>query len=219
MRRHEFEVTERETAHEILRSARIGHLCFVRDGWPEVLPYNFVLTDHGLEFHCSPKTGLAQASGHEASFLAYDSVAWIPSTWRHPELACPATTYYRGVTVKARLEEVTSLEEKAKSLACFMRKYQPDEPYKPLHHSDYHKPLRALFVVRLKLEEVSCKVKMGQHLTANHRARVFDRLGQRNAPGDAQVRRVMRAVNPDLVTREPLPATPRRREEDRPHAS
>ncbi len=198
MRRQEFAISEPEIQREILSSARIGHLSFVREGSVEVLPYNFVLTERGLEFHCSPKTGLAAAVGQRVSFLAYDSVAWIPSTWRHPELACPATTYYRGVTVKGELEQVTSLEEKADSLATFMRKYQPDEPYKPLDHADYHKPLKALGVVRLPLDEVVCKVKMGQHLTPKHRLQVYQRLAQRNAPGDAQVRSAMRAVNSDL---------------------
>lgn len=198
MRRTEFEQNDREVALQVLSSAKVGHLAYLREDKPEVLPYNFMLTRHGLEFHSSPKTGLASVVGQQVSFLAYDTVTWIPSTWRNPTLACPATTYYRSVTVKGTLKSLDNLEDKADSLGAFMQKYQPDDSYTPLHDPVYHGPLRALFVARLGLQEVHCKVKMGQHLTSKQRSKVVGHLRSRGLAGDRQACQAIVDANPDL---------------------
>lgn len=196
MRRQEFARTDHQTVTRVLRNARIGHLAYLRDGEVELLPYNFVNHGSGVYFHASPDTGLARAVGTRFKFLAYHDVAWIPSTWRHPELACPATTYYASVSFTSQLEEVTELEEKAGVLEQFMRKYQ-SEPYKPLRDTAYHGPLKALFVARLQVIEPICKLKMGQHLTPKHRARVYQGLRHRALLGDRQVAHAMTLANPD----------------------
>ena len=93
MRRQEFDCQEPDIADSLLRESKISHLAFQRGDKIELLPYNFAYDNGEIYFHASPKTGLANSIGKTVKFLAYDSIAWIPSTWRHPELACPATTY------------------------------------------------------------------------------------------------------------------------------
>jgi uncharacterized protein len=198
MRRQEFALTDLETARSILQAAKIGHLAFLRDDGLELLPYNFALDGDQVYFHASPKTGLAQAVGQKIRFLAYDKVAWIPSTWRHPELACPATTYFCSLTLNSSLAEVTEIQEKARALECFMKKYQPDEPYKALDDPAYHGPLDALFVGKIKIENPVTKMKMGQHLKPKHRENVYRNLRKRSLLGDREVAQAMRNADPDL---------------------
>ncbi|MCA9776956.1 MAG: GNAT family N-acetyltransferase [Candidatus Eremiobacteraeota bacterium] len=197
MRRTEFAVTDADIVDSVLTEARIGHLAYQRDGEIELLPYNFVFFDGQLYFHASPQSGLARAAGQSFKFLAYDQVAWIPSTWRHPDLACPATTYYASVSVRSTLVEVTETEKKADVLEYFMEKYQ-SEPYRPLRDSAYHGPLKALFVGRLEVKEPVCKLKMGQHLSDKHRGRIYENLRKRGRLGDRRVAHAMAGANSEL---------------------
>jgi predicted N-acetyltransferase YhbS/nitroimidazol reductase NimA-like FMN-containing flavoprotein (pyridoxamine 5'-phosphate oxidase superfamily) len=196
MRRQEFARNDLQAVQPVLDGARIGHLAYLRDGEVELLPYNFVNMGSRVYVHTSPKTGLASAVGDRIKFLAYNNVAWIPSTWRHPELACPATTYYASVSFSSILEEVTDLVEKADVLEAFMKKYQ-SESYKPLRDEAYHGPLKALLVGSLKVENPACKLKMGQNLTAKHRERVYRGLRHRALLGDRQVAHAMTLANED----------------------
>lgn len=199
MRRPEFEKKDLASANIILSESKIAHLAYQREGEVEVLPYNFSWTGRYLYFHSSPRAGLAKAAGAKMKFLAYCRVAWIPSTWRHPELACPATTYFCSVTISARLKPVKTRREKALALELFMRKYQADEGYKPLQDKVYRGPLDALFVGRMEVKRPITKMKMGQHLTTKHRRAVFDKLQERAQPGDGQVLELMRFANADLA--------------------
>ena len=196
MRRQEFARRDIDTVRPVLNGAQIGHLAFCRDSEIELLPYNFVHDESRVYFHSSPGTGLARAVGSSIKFLAYDNVAWIPSTWRHPELACPATTYYASVSFTSPLQEVTDLTEKADILEAFMAKYQ-SEPFKPLRDVAYHGPLKALFVGSLKVENPVCKLKMGQHLTPKQRKRVYNSLRHRALLGDREVAHAMTLANAD----------------------
>lgn len=195
MRRQEFQCKERAVWEDLLSTVKIGHIAFRRGENLEILPYNFSYLHEHLYFHCSPQTGLAGAVGGPAKFLAYHEVAWIPSTWRHPHLACPATTYFTSLTLSGRLIAVESLKEKAEALEQFMQKYQPDQAYTPLSDKRYHGPLSALFVLKLKVESPVLKRKMGQHLTPQQREKVYDGLRTRALLGDRVVAQAMAESN------------------------
>lgn len=200
MRRKEFDNNDPQTTREVLGQSKIGHLAFLREDEIELLPYNFIYRGEYVYFHSSPKTGLARAVDQEIRFLAYDNIAWIPSTWRHPELACPATTYYASVSFCSRLEEVVEVPEKAEILEHFMAKYQGKEGYKPLADPAYVGPLKALFVGRLRVANPVTKLKMGQHLTEKQRTKVYENLRLRSLPGDREVAHQMKQANPDLAS-------------------
>lgn len=161
---------------------------------------NYARLGDFLYFHTSPKGALPQRLGGPACFTAQDTLGWIPSYWRHPEMACPATTYYRSVVVRGELEEVNRVEDKALALQAFMERYQREGKYLDfLANLDrYRGSLEALSVMRLPLQDVACKVKFGQHLNGEQRARVYENLLLRRASGDLQVAAAMRLCNPDL---------------------
>ena len=195
MRRHEYLTDDPKPIQALLSTVRIGHLAYQREGKPEVLPYNFCILDGYLYFHGSPKTGLSEAANDQVKFLAYHEVAWIPSTWRHPHLACPATTYFTSLTISGKLQLVETVEEKARVLEAFMKKYQPDSSYTPLSDGRYEGPLNALCVVKLKASNPILKRKMGQHLTEKQRENVYVGLKNRAHPGDRQVAQAMAEAN------------------------
>lgn len=196
MRRKEFSTPA--LASEILVRGRLAHLATLSpEGCLECRPMNYACLDERLYFHSAPKGRLASRDGAAAVATVEDTVTWLPSTWRHAELACPATTYYRSVVVEGRLVEVHDLKLKARVLQAFMERYQPEGGYVPLGDARYHGPLKALTVLELRPDGCGCKVKMGQHLTPAQRATVYAKLVER---GDLDCARAMLRANPDLAT-------------------
>lgn len=191
MRRKEFATDEQLT--EVLAAARYGYLA---TGAAELRPMNHVLLEGELYFHTAGPGSLAARAGEPAVFSCLESATWLPSYWRDPELACPATTYYRSAVVRGRLSAIESLEEKARVLEAFMQKYQPEGGYAPFTDRRYAGPLKALTVLAMSLEECSCKVKLGQHLPLKHKQRVYQGLIER---GDVAFARAMLRVNPELA--------------------
>lgn len=193
-RRAEF--SEPALAFEILDAGRLAHLSTLSpEGRLEGRPLNYVRLGDRLYFHSAPKGRLAARNQAPAVACVEDTLTWLPSTWRHAELACPATTYYRSVVVEGHLEEVHELELKARVLQAFMERYQPEGGYVPLSDPRYHGPLKALTVLALVPAGCGCKVKMGQHLTAAQRSVVYEKLVER---GDLACARAMLRANPDL---------------------
>lgn len=186
MRRKEFLATDTGLLEEILERARYGHLATFEDGYPRAVPLNFVVLEDHVYLHGSPEGVLARQAGHKVSFTAQDMACWIPSTWRHPHNACPATTFYRSVGLLGELQTVSDLQTKAQALELFMTKYQPLGGHRPIRadHRAYAGPLASLQVSRLPLQGGLVKVKVGQHLTAEKRLQVYENLRIRALPED-----------------------------------
>lgn len=178
---------------QVLERARLGVLVSA-DG--SARPMNFVLHEDALWFHTSPHSLVTQSGG--ATFTSWVDEAWIPSYWRHPRQACPATTYYTSVVARGQLRAETDLHVKARVLECFMSKYQPEGGYQRLDADDklYAGPLAALTVLKMSLDDLSCKAKYGQHLSPEARQRVLDGLTRR---GDWRTTELMRRHNSDLT--------------------
>ena len=153
--------------------------------------------DGQLYFHTSPKGDLGGWAGRAACVSLEDTVCWLPSYWRNRQLACPATTYYRSVVGRGTLQRVQG--EKARVMQAFMEKYQPEGGYRPLGDAVYRGPLDALTILSLRLEDVSCKAKFGQHLSAAQRRSIIEALVERGAPGDVACAHAMRIHNQDLA--------------------
>lgn len=200
MRRAEFEAEEIPVIHEILDRASYGHLAILDEGFPRALPLNFVRHDQHLYFHGTPAGMLVEQVGRSVSYTVQDMASWIPSTWRHPHNACPATTFYRSAMVMGELEAVENLLLKATILEAFMAKYQPEGGHRAIdaHARTYKGPLEALAVSRLSLERAVAKVKMGQNLTPDQRRRVYDGLLKRARPEDRWVALEMQRLDPSL---------------------
>lgn len=207
-RRPEFASQDIAVVRSILAGAPTAHVAFAgAEGWPDVRPMNFVLLDDTVYLHGAEGGQVGRWAGAAVTLSAEDRLCSVPSYWRHAEMACPASTYYRSVLVRGRLRRVDDLDEKARALQGFMGKYQPEGGHRPVDASDarYQGPLRALGVMALALDDWSCKVKAGQHLTPPVRATVLQRMVERGYHEDLVCAREMGRANPDLAL--PYPAT------------
>lgn len=135
---------------------------------------------------------------HQVCFTVADEYALIPSYFSDPELACPATAYFKSATAFGQAEMVEDLTEKAAVLSLFMQKLQPQGGYAPIEADDprYRPGLKGVAVVRIVPEELTAKFKFGQNLKEDERAGITRGLAERDGARDAETLEMMRKYCP-----------------------
>lgn len=148
-----------------------------------VRPVHPIVVDGRVCWHGALKGEKADWDGPVA-VSAHEVVASIPSTWRHPERACPATTYYRSAEVRGPAVLLDG-DARVRALAALSGRYQPEGGYRPIDASDpmYTGAVRGVGVWAVDGVPVG-RVKLGQTLTAPERHAVLAGLWARGAPGD-----------------------------------
>ncbi|MFD1178308.1 pyridoxamine 5'-phosphate oxidase family protein [Paenibacillus puldeungensis] len=185
MRRKEFNVEEETEIREFLQEMSIGFLGTAQeDGWSRVTPLNFVYDGSFIYFHGSlaGEKMKQMAQNNKVSFTVAKEYAVIPSHFTDPRLACPASSFFKSVMVRGRVEKVDDLDEKAHVLALLMTKLQPEGGYDPILASDpaYAGHLKAVAVCRIVPETMTAKFKFGQNLNETKFSGVVDGLQVRN---------------------------------------
>ncbi|MCB1309041.1 MAG: pyridoxamine 5'-phosphate oxidase family protein [Leptospiraceae bacterium] len=205
MRRREFQMEDSQTIRDFLLEMSFGFLATHRDEYPGITPINFVFTDVALapseESRLPSPTGALYFHGSRigqkmrdlqrnprASFAVAREFALIPSYFTDPELACPATAFFKSVILRGTLNEVEDLEHKRLVLEEFMRKLQPEGGYLPfdLNHKEYRKNIKGVSLVRLMPTAITAKFKFGQNRGGKERELTIQGLENRNRSGDRE---------------------------------
>jgi len=188
----------------LLARAPFVHLASTRpDGSPLLRPIQCLLDGGTVVFHGRLTGEKVSAMGRRAVVSAVEVVADVPS-WFFGELACPADTLYESVLAEGTLEPVRDATEKARLLAAFTAKYQPEGRHEPIEAAApaYVPELKGTLVFRLPVERLSVKRKLLQNKSAELRLALLEKLWERGAPGDAAAIERLRAADPSL----PAPA-------------
>ncbi|WP_145325154.1 pyridoxamine 5'-phosphate oxidase family protein [Paenibacillus xylanexedens] len=201
MRRKEFTVDEEQEITEFLDQCSFGFLGTVSpDGQPRVTPLNFVYMDGCFYFHGSLAGEKMKQIKQDSSvsFTVAEEFSLIPSYFNDPELACPATSFFKSVMAFGQAEPVKELEIKGKVLQRFMEKLQPQGGYVPIDATDsrYTGNLKAVAVVRIVPERISAKFKFGQNWSIDRLDHVRGELEQRNEGRDAETAAMMQKYCP-----------------------
>jgi nitroimidazol reductase NimA-like FMN-containing flavoprotein (pyridoxamine 5'-phosphate oxidase superfamily) len=147
---------DRATVDAILDEALVGHVGFVVDGQPFVIPTLFARIDDQLYFHGAVANRMlgtiAEGSPVCVTVTLIDGLVLARSHYSH-------SANYRSVVVLGRAREVTDREEKIRSFEALVEHVargrwddarQPSEP-----------EIRATRVLAVPIEEVSAKVRTG----------------------------------------------------------
>lgn len=192
MRRKEFSMNENEQeVVDFLQEMTFGFLGTVgSDGLCRVTPLNYVYGNGYFYFHGS-RAGEKMKhlkSNPNVSFTVAKEYAIIPSYFTHPQLACPASAYFKSVMVRGHVEIVNDLQEKAEALTLFMEKLQPEGGYEPIDPGEqqYAGQLKAVALLRIVPEEIRAKFKFGQNLNNNNFDQVVQGLQERNRNFDQE---------------------------------
>ena len=205
MRKEAFFGMAREESIDLLSEARVVHLATTTPVRQPVLrASNAVVMEDAVFFHGSGAGEKGTTIGMPAVVSAEEVVAEIPSFLIDAERACVATTFYRSVQAHGHLEAVKERAEKARVLRAFMAKYQPEGGFRPLAAEDgfYQQAIDELLVLRMPIEHLDGKAKLGQNREPTELARVLEKLWERGLPGDPRAIEAIRAANPAV----PVPA-------------
>lgn len=176
-------------ARALLSRLRVVHLASTTAaGEPLIRTLHAVVLRDGLYFHGAPAGEKIEAVGRQAVVSGEEILAEIPSYFLDPERACPATTYYESVQVHGGIEQVEDPDEKAAALQALMEKYQPEGGHVPIVATDplYRKAVAGVLVLRISLQRLDGKAKLGQNRSPADLRQVLQRLWERGLPTDPQ---------------------------------
>lgn len=187
---------------DLLRHVDFGQLVTAGlvDGYPVVVP---------THFHHDPASGLVllhlarpnpvwkalRADPHvvlaATTDYVYVEAAWNAGADEPPELGVP-TSYYTALQIRGTAEVVDDPDDKAALLATQLGRFEPPGstrvPPSTAVESD-RRQLPGIRGVRITVESVRAKLKYGGNRTPEHRARVAERLAERDRGMDGAARR------------------------------
>lgn len=201
VRRKDYATEDREAMLAFLDGASHGHLAFIRpDGSPGLVALNCVRVGETIYFHGATEGEKMASLAVEprVTFMVSADFALVPSYFRDPQLACPATQYYRAVVVHGEARIVEQPAEKAAALQALMEKLQPEGGYRRIDAEDplYRKSVATTGVVAIAMLDMTAKFKFGQNLPKRLRAEVAEQLEARGQPGDHETVAGMAEVCP-----------------------
>ena len=171
-------------------------LCDI-NGRPYALPINYVRIGKDLYFHGSKKGRKIEAleSNKQVSFSIVETLSFVPSYFSTKEdLACPATQFYRSVSIDGHIEFVDDYNEKVLALSKLMEKLQPEGKYQSMSKAVYQKAIDATRIFKLIPNEITGKFKLGQQHPKERLELIIKNLEARGAQTDMETVALMRQL-------------------------
>ncbi len=191
-----FEITDKTVIYDVLDNAEYGTLALSIDDTPYAVPVNFVRIDDTLYFHGALKNKKMKMleQNPAVSFSVVENYALIDSDFSSTDgLACPATQFFKSVSIDGIASVVEGRNEKAKVFEALMQKLQPKGGYKPFSDNAYDTPIKTTAVVKIAIQHISCKFKFGQHLSDERFEMIVENLLKRGTRIDKETVRMMQA--------------------------
>ncbi len=191
-----FQITDKSIINTVLDKVAYGTLAVCNANKPYAVPLNFVRIEENIYFHGALKNKKMKIleKNPKVSFSVVESYALIPSFFSSTEgLACPATHFFKSVSIDGVAETVEDREEKVIMFEAMMHKLQPEGGYKPFSDEAYDKALKATAVVKIVPHTVTAKAKFGQHLDEERFGMILRHLQERGSQTDMQTIETMTA--------------------------
>jgi len=192
-----FEIGDREIIYDLLDRAEYGTLALSAEGRPYVVPVNFVRIAEAIYFHGGPANRKMKmlAQNPNVSFSVVENYALIDSDFSSSEgLACPATQFFKSVSVGGRAVVLSSRDDKARVFEALMQKLQPKGGYKPFGDAAYDRALKATAVVKIEMQTVTGKFKFGQNLSDDRFEMIVSHLRARGTEIDRKTIQIMQEL-------------------------
>ena len=185
-----FQIQSVEAISKFLNSQKVGRIASVdRNGFPQVIPMNFVYLDRFIYMHSHPvgeKLDNIQLNP-KVGFEVDEHVCFLPSYYFHPTDASQADTLYISIVVKGRAELIQDRVEKSDALNALMAKYQKEGNYEPLTREMHS--VAEVTVIKVTPEQMYGKYKIGQHWPLPFRLKMAQKILSRE--GHAEGKRIL----------------------------
>ena len=182
-------------AQELGRLITVG-----ADGMPHVGLYPFVRSDKTVDLHVVREDEVAVdlRARPQCVFEVDEPLGVIPSYWVHAEYGGSATAYHRTVIFECTATVVDDPAAVAAQQRRLMARYQPEGGFRLIDPDDplYRGALRQLVAVRLTVERVRTKFKLGQNRPPEIRRKIAQFLRERGRPNDARAAEALESTLP-----------------------
>lgn len=172
-----YEIKSKQKMIDFLNNQPVGRVASIdKNGYPQVIPMNFVFTDGAVYMHSHPMGEKIDnmLRNPRAGFEVDQHVCFLPSYYFHPSDASQADTLYISVVIKGRASLVEDAKEKARALNALMEKYQKEGRYEQLEAE--MPAVKEVAVIRLFPDEMKGKYKIGQHWSASYRLKIAQHI-------------------------------------------
>ncbi len=182
-------------AQELGRLITVG-----ADGMPHVGLYPFVRSPGTVDLHVvrEDEVAIDLRARPRCLFEVDEPLGVIPSYWVHAEYGGSATAYHRTVIFECTGRVSDDAAAVAAQQQRLMARYQPEGGFRAIDPDDalYRGALRQLAAVRLTVERVRTKFKLGQNRPAETRRKVVQFLRERGRPNDARAAEALESTLP-----------------------
>jgi nitroimidazol reductase NimA-like FMN-containing flavoprotein (pyridoxamine 5'-phosphate oxidase superfamily) len=183
-----YEIQSKQKMIDFLNSQPAGRVASIdRDGYPQVIPMNFVYLDNAIYMHSHPfgeKLDNIRRNPH-VGFEVDQHVCFLPSYYFHPTDASQADTLYISVVIKGMAEIIQEPEEKARALNALMQKYQKEGKYEAL---EAEMPVvEEVAIIKVVPTDMRGKYKIGQHWARPYRLKMARNIIEREGIESARL--------------------------------
>ncbi len=182
-------------AHELGRLITVG-----ADGIPHVGLYPFVRSAATVDLHVVREDEVAVdlRARPRCVFEVDEPLGVIPSYWVHAEYGGSATAYHRTVIFECTATVLDDPAAVAAQQQRLMARYQPEGGFRAIDPDDplYRGALRQLAAVRLSVNRVRTKFKLGQNRPPETREKIVQFLRERGRPNDARAAEALESTLP-----------------------
>ena len=184
-----------------VEAQELGRLISVgADGTPHVGLYPFVRGERTIDLHLVREDEVAVdlRARPRCVFEVDEPLGVIPSYWVHAEYGGSATAYHRTVIFECSAIVMDDPALVAAQQQRLMARYQPEGGFRAIDPDDplYRGALRQLAAVRLAVERVRTKFKLGQNRPPETRRKVVQFLRERGRPSDARAADALESTLP-----------------------
>lgn len=199
------EIKSPQRISEFLEREHVGRIASIdKDGYPQVIPMNFVFLGGAIYMHSYPRGEKLDNISRNGmvGFEVDRELEFLPSYFTHPTDASVADTLYISVVIKGSGSIVTDDTEKCLALNGLMQKYQPEGGYEPVRPAD--PVLDQTAVIKVVPKEIRGKYKIGQHVGPGEREKLAQQILERGSPTARQTLEIMgfRVEDGKIVTEE-----------------
>lgn len=175
-----YEIQSKQKMIDFLNSQPAGRVASIdKDGYPQVIPMNFVYFDNAIYMHSHPFGEKLDNIRRNPSvgFEVDQHICFLPSYYFHPTDASQADTLYISVVIKGKAEIVEDKEEKARALNALMEKYQKEGRYEALQAE--MRVVEEVAIIKVTPSDMRGKYKVGQHWARPYRLKMAKNIIER----------------------------------------
>lgn len=193
MRKKTCEIKDMAVIEQTLRRCIVGRLATNgADGYPYIVPLNFVYHDGAIYFHCSRQGEKMENMLRDprVCFEVDIPLAYLDTGFNPDMPPCDVGMFYHSVIIRGRAGLIEDIDEKLSALNALMASHEQVPGYGAITAD--MRAVEVCAVVKVPVTSITAKSNLAQAKKDEDKARIADYLQRRNLPGDREAAELIR---------------------------